>query len=70
MQEQYQLTFTTPLAPLPKKQNEEKLPDDLASLQTVCQHTLPQIKSPQLLDSSAVPQTTCYKSDSADHSYT
>ena len=36
MQQQYQLTFTMPLAPPPKKpQGDLILPDDLASLQTV-----------------------------------
>ncbi len=37
MQQQYQLTFTMPLAPPPKKchQGDLTLPDDLASLQTV-----------------------------------
>lgn len=37
MQQQYQLTFTMPIAPPPKKQhqNELSLPDDLAGLQTV-----------------------------------
>ncbi len=36
MQQQYQLTFTLPLAPPPKKpQGDLTLPDDLASLQTV-----------------------------------
>ncbi len=42
MQQQYQLTFTTPLAPAPKKpQGDLTLPDDLASLQTVWSpHTL------------------------------
>lgn len=37
MQQQYQLTFTMPLAPSPKKchQDDLTLPDDFASLQTV-----------------------------------
>jgi hypothetical protein len=37
MQQQYQLTFATPLAPPPNKrhQGDLTLPDDLASLQTV-----------------------------------
>jgi len=36
MQQQYQLTFTMPLASTPKKpQGDLTLPDDLASLQTV-----------------------------------
>ena len=36
MQQQYQLTFTMPLAPPPKNpQGDLTLPDDLASLQTV-----------------------------------
>lgn len=38
MQQQYHLTFTMPLAPTPKKKQQEddpQLPDDLAVLQTV-----------------------------------
>ena len=43
MQQQYQLSFSMPLAPAPKKQHQEndlQLPDDLAMLQTVrtCTH--------------------------------
>ena len=50
MQQQYQLTFTMPLAPSVKKTPEEdhKLPDDLASLQTVCLSDTVQVESPDM----------------------
>ena len=52
MQQQYQLTFTMPLAPPVKQtpQDDLKLPDDLAGLQMVCSHRTAHVELPYMIE--------------------
>lgn len=63
MQQQYHLTFTMPLAPTPKKKQQEdepQLPDDLAVLQTVGSCSQPQRLNPLPQPHPPAPSLLCH----------